>query len=226
MNGVFYQAWAQKRIDKILNVLGQDWFASKKILELGSGHGDIGKHFVSLGAEVTFTDARENYLDFISDSYHGTGYQAQTLVVNQNLEYNLKKEFDLVLHLGVLYHIENWQQDLKCALQHTDLMFLETRVAPRENAKTEIKGEIGNNEFGLFRCRRPVFTQEAVEQELLNLGCKFLRFDSNELNTNWSWDVTGLLTRHVYDWNYQNANSYVINGQCDLHYRRMWLIVK
>lgn len=226
MRGIFYQRWAQKRIDKIINVLGQDWFANKKVLELGSGHGDIGKHFVSLGANVTFTDARENYLTAIVDSYQNTGYCPTTVCLNQNIEYDLKTTFDLVLHLGVLYHVEHWQQDLRCALGQSNLAFLETRVAPRQDATVGVKGEISLADFGLYNCRRPVFTQEAVEQELLKLGCKFIRFDSNELNTDWSWDVTGLLTKHVYDWNYHNVNSYLINQDCDVHYRRMWLVVK
>ena len=39
-----------------------------------------------------------------------------------------KKKFDLILHLGTLYHVENWRNDLKCALRHGDLMILETMV--------------------------------------------------------------------------------------------------
>jgi 2-polyprenyl-3-methyl-5-hydroxy-6-metoxy-1,4-benzoquinol methylase len=46
--------------------------------------------------------------------------------INQNQPYDLKQQFDLVLHLAVLCHIENWKQDLESALKHTNLMFLES----------------------------------------------------------------------------------------------------
>lgn len=228
MKAIFFPEFCQRRVDKILNIFGRDWFAGRSILELGAAHGDIGSQLVDLGGTVTFCDARDEHLQSIRERYAGLNHSVTTQVVDQNFDYNLGQQYDLVLHLGTLYHVENWQNDLRCALEHSNTMILESRVAPDCNAVTGARGAVENAEYGLFNCRRPVFTQEQVEQELTQLGCKFLRLDTADLNTDWSWDLApGVLTRHVYDWTYKTANLYaMIEHANQVHYRRMWLVNK
>ena len=43
----------ENRVKKVIEVKGEEWFKGKTILELGTCHGLIGRHFEKLGATVT-----------------------------------------------------------------------------------------------------------------------------------------------------------------------------
>ena len=227
MNHVFYEQWCNSRVNKIVDVLGEDWFAGKHILELGACHGDIGIPLLKLGAEVLFSDVRKENLQVIKDKFTYEDFVPSTIELNQNLEYNLNTRFDLVLHLGTLYHVENWKQDLECALRHTNLMFLETVVSPFENTPDMLR-ERSNYKYDGYNCKEPLFTQESVEKTLKDLGCKYIRFDNQSLNSDWNWLRNGSLIKNVYDWNYNNVQSYSLNTKAEqiVHFRRMWMIIK
>ena len=83
MNFLFYEDWYKKRVSKIINIFGQDWFAGKNILELGACYGDIGIELTKLGAEVTFADAREENLDVIKNKFKIYNYSPNLLLLNQ-----------------------------------------------------------------------------------------------------------------------------------------------
>jgi len=228
MNRLFYKEWCDSRVNKIFNILGKDWFAGKKVLELGACYGDIGMAMARCGAEVLFTDARSEHLAVIPERYSYDLYTPRTMVLDQNHKYDLNEDFDLVLHLGTLYNLDNWAQDLVCALNHAPIMFLETVVNPEFNAPDSHGNAKMGNKYGSINCRRSVFTQESVERVLIDNGCKFIRLNSADLNTGWSWlDNHKQLVRHVYDWNYDNASSYHISTTGSVpHYRRMWLVIR
>jgi len=84
MKHLFYEEWKNKRVKKIENIFGRDWFCGKSILELGAAHGDVGSHFLKLGAEVIFTDIKEEYLQSIKDKIMDLNYTAYTLHIDQN----------------------------------------------------------------------------------------------------------------------------------------------
>jgi hypothetical protein len=227
MNHVFYEQWCNSRVNKIIDVLGNDWFPGKQILELGACHGDIGIPLLKLGADVTFSDVREENLQVIKDKFTYEDFVPKTIELNQNFEYNLNKKYDLVLHLGTLYHVENWKQDLQCALNHSNIMFLETVVSPFENMPDMLR-DGGNYKYDGYNCKEPLFTQESVEKTLTELGCKFIRFDNQSLNSNWNWLNTDSLIKNVYDWNYDNVKLYTLNTKTNqmVHFRRMWMVIK
>lgn len=108
--GVFNE-WRIKRVNKLLEVFGKDWFANKKIFELGCGFGNIGLYFKSLGADVYFSDIRNECLDqvLLKDPF------AKTIQLDQNTDWYINDRFDLIIHFGISYHLNNWQRDiLKC----------------------------------------------------------------------------------------------------------------
>jgi 16S rRNA G966 N2-methylase RsmD len=221
-----YQEWVDIRVKKIINIFGYDWFHHKKVLELGACYGDIGTELLKIGADVLFADAREEHLNTINNSLTGLNFTPRTKVINQNDRYDLGETFNLVLHLGVLYHVANWKSDLECALKHTNTMVLETIVSLVEGSQDST--HINNNtyQYDSIDGKEPLFTQESVEQHLTNLGCKFLRFDNSELNTSWSWLYNNRRVRKVYDWNYANASSYIYDPNDSTQFRRMWLVLK
>ena len=213
MKHLFYEEWKNKRVKKIESIFGRDWFCGKSILELGAAHGDVGLHFLKLGAEVIFTDIREEYLQSIKNKVKDLHYTAYTLRIDQNERYDLGHKFDLVIHMAVLYCLENWRQDLECAMKHTDCMILDTA----------------------FNKGGTAFTQEDVEGHLKDLGCKFIRLDTSDLNTDWSWLTNGQMIKHKYDWThesleYQKPNSNFLNSQLppkhDVWLRRFWIVLK
>jgi hypothetical protein len=229
MKCIFYDEWFKKRVNKVINIFGKDWFVNKSILELGACHGDIGIEFLKLGADVTFSDARISSLQEIKDKINIT---PKTIVLDQNYPYNLDQKFDIVFHFGMLQYIEDWRMDLKCALEHTDKLILETFVHPVKGCE-EFFIESENHHYSDTGSRNVRFTQETIEEALTELGCKFIRFDTNELNCDYNWLYDQSKIRHIYDWTYEKHSTGVYNDRkwvngvyYETHFRRMWLIIK
>jgi len=227
MKHPFYDEWFNKRLNKIVNILGRDWFPKKSILELGSCHGDFGISFMNMGSSVTFCDARNEHLSTIESKIP---IKSPIIQLNQNFPYDLGKKYDLVIHLGLLYHIENWKQDLECALNHTNLMFLESIVCP-DNSVEDSFCEGSNYQYDEYNCKHPIFTEKSVEKTLFDLGAKFIRFDSADLNT-YGWSSDDVMLQNIYNWNDNNYMMYQyeanISKQIEhrIHYRRFWLVLR
>ena len=235
MKRLFYEEWQQKRLNKIINIFGEDWFAGKKVLELGSCYGDIGIPLLKLGAHVTFTDLRENYLEAIKEKVidlNGNLAPCEFKQLNQENIYNLNQQYDLVLHLGVLYHIKNWKQDLKCAISHGKYCILESIVAakPDINGDTELVPTKNFDEYSGDGGNRSLFSAESVESQLAIAGNKYIRFDTRDLNTNISWNSEGYI-QMLYDWKFPTAihyrNNMVLNNQSvNVCFRRFWFVMR
>lgn len=241
MKYFFYKEWHEKRLAKIIEIFGEDWFKGKNIVELGACHGDLGIDLMNLGSTVLFTDAREEHLLKMKERL---GYVPQYKIINQNDPYSLDA-YDLVLHMGVLYHLSNWEEDLMCALQNNDTMILETMVNPR---RTEIYHYFpsAQHEYMDFHSSRAFITQEHIEKFLNSIGYSFERIDSPDLNCGFSWSGSDSLIRHIYDWDYDKIESgvydeplgimqdkphedyYVTHNDLTytVHFRRMWLVNK
>lgn len=219
MHHVFFDEWLDKRVSKIKNIFGSDWFTNKKILEVGACHGDLGIEFLKLGADVLFTDARSENLEFIKDKLQNLSYNPRIKILDQNVDYNLNQKFDLVLHLGLLYHLSNWKENLKTVLNHTNCMILESLVYPFE-LDEEILQKSNTYKYDNVNGYNPVFSQEQVEQCLIDLGCKFIRFDNKDIDTGYSWLYNDRLLRNLYSWKYGD------NICSNTHYRRMWLVLR
>jgi Methyltransferase domain len=218
MKHLFYQEWTNKRVNRIVDIFGKSWFNDKTVLELGAAHGDIGIELLKLGADVTFSDVRPEHLDSIGDNLKNFNFMPKCQIINQNKPYEMGKNFDLVLHLGVLYHIENWKQDLECALNHTNTMILESAVSPSPELKHPI--------YGPYNCKNPVLTQEGIEEHLTDLGCKFIRYDISELDCFGGWILPDMKDNHFYSWNENWIPAKKTGPKDTNHYRRFWLVLR
>jgi hypothetical protein len=200
-----YDNWRQTRISKLHQILGADFFNGKSVLELACGHGDTGRQLAKEGAIVTFAEGRQEHLDVLK----GHEPNAETFCIDQDKPWDLGRQFDFVIHWGVLYHLHNWKDDLRCALNHTNLMTLETEVADSNDPDFEIK----TNEKGFDQALNLVGSRPSpamVERHLADLGVKFIRYDDRDLNSGF----------HNYDWPVRETRTWKAGR------RRFWIISK
>lgn len=84
-------------------------FAKGKVLEIGSGLGNISQHFIAEGYEIDLSDIRTQYTDFLKVNYPNN----DTLnidIVDPNFDSlygHLFGAYDLVYALNVVEHIKN-----------------------------------------------------------------------------------------------------------------------
>jgi hypothetical protein len=198
-----YISWRESRINKIISILGKDFFNNKTILELAAGHGDTGRYFRSLGSTVTFAEGNELYLPKIKelnpDSY--------ILRVDQDKEWNLGQKFDIVIHWGVLYHLNNWQRDLQTAISHGKIIFLESEVCNSDDPYFEIK----TNENGYDQAVNGIGSRPSagmIERCIVEAGASYTRYNDSDINAGF----------HRYDWPVTNTRTW------EPGLRRFWII--
>jgi SAM-dependent methyltransferase len=122
-----YEDWRIKRLNKMLEIYGIDYFKGRKILELGGGHGDIGAFFAELGADVLSLDGRIQNVNFARLKHLKV---ANLRFAQFNLEHNFSSfgRFDLIINFGLLYHLKDVENHLKCCFSVADDIILETVV--------------------------------------------------------------------------------------------------
>lgn len=205
--GPQYANWTIVRTRKLRNILGDEWFRGKTVLDVGCGHGNNGKRLWELGAKVTFTDGRPEYVTRLQRE----GFTA--FVMDNDKEWTVEGPFDLIVHWGLLYHLNNWKQDLRCALARAPLVCLETTIASSANAAYEVKtteGPEGNHQSdNALNGVGTILSAAHVESYLISLGCSFTRYDDEDLDK---------AAQHRYSWKESEIEGYVY-GQ-----RRFWFI--
>jgi len=82
---------------------------SGKILEVGSGIGNISNYFISEGADIVLSDIRENYCDYLRKTFQKSQVEKLDLVDADfsNQYAHLLSSFDTVFALNVVEHIED-----------------------------------------------------------------------------------------------------------------------
>lgn len=232
----------EKRVQKVIDCKGEDWFDGKTILELGTAHGLIGRHFEKLGATVSYADARQELLD-------GIDTDSEKLCINHNEEWSFNRKWDLIIHFGTLYHVQNIYDDLRRAFNHTDEMFLETAVNTKPTAEPWMRQEEvtewdyipgqskhqrkNSRVFNGFDNWEAFFNDKHVEDYLDEIGKTYTRYDDEDLNTDFGVIVENeLYRRDVYSWTTEdlhptNPNKPVKFGTIPpnyVHFRRFWHI--
>jgi SAM-dependent methyltransferase len=96
---------------------------SGKILEIGSGIGNISQFFIKEGAEITLSDIETSYFPLLKEKF-GENKNLQGIQLldlsDKNLEKNhpdLIEEFDTIFALNVVEHIPDHEQAMKNALK-------------------------------------------------------------------------------------------------------------
>lgn len=198
-----YVDWRQKRIAVIIKHYGEDFFIGKKILELGCGYGDIGAVFSKMGADVICSDARQEHLNVVKKRYP----HIKTLLLDLDKKWVSSEYFDLIIDMGVLYHLENYKNHLEDVAKHADHIILETEVVDSSNPDfVTYTQELGFDQAFNGRGCRP--SSSNIERILKENNLSYQRYDSPELNSGF----------HCYDWKETNSGTWV-HGQ-----RRLWFI--
>ena len=202
-----YNDWRVKRVGFVEKLYGKSFFRDKTILELGCGHGHIGRYLQNrLGAKVTFADGREEHLHTIKEILPS----ADTILLDQNKPWDLNRKFDVVIHWGVLYHLDDWKSDLESVSKHTNLLFLESEVVDTDDPDYEIKVDKVDGYDQDLGEKTTRTSAAAIESHLVDLEFIYNRFDSPELNAEF----------HVYDWEVKHTK------QWEQGKRRFWIAEK
>ena len=176
--------WNRTRLDTLYRILGDGWFSGKSVLELGCGHGEIGKELVTKGAAVTLTDGRQTHVDEI------TKEDGAAKVLDVDGEWSIDGKFDLVIHWGVLYHVKEWKKSLESSLKHAPLLALETIVSKSiDPLYEEHRDEVGYDQA--LKGVGVLLSEQHIEGFLTSINATFERYDDPQLNTeacaNYSW---------------------------------------
>ena len=203
-----YELWRTTRLNKIEKIFGKEFFSGKTVLELGCGQGHIGRKFIEWGAQVTFCEARKELVDSMKNIMP----DQEVIQLNQEEEWDLKRKFDIVIHWGVLYHLDNWKEDLLSAMNHSNLIFLESEVANSddENYEFKLQDHDGYDQAVNINATRP--SANFIEKIILQNNFSFKRYDDSSLNYN----------LHRYDWKVTNQTERIE----DYGKRRFWILEK
>ena len=178
--GSYFEIWRRLRVQKLLNHLGEDWFKGKKILEMGCGYGNIGAFFESMGAIVHYSDVREECLSQVLKR----NPKATTFCMDQESDWSLEDSYDLIIHFGLLLHINYWERDLEKVLDHcSGFLALETAVNKyNDHSEYKIYGEYCDKLHGTSRGIGTLTSAQNIENVFTRKGFTWKRFDDADLN--------------------------------------------
>lgn len=171
-----YVGWRAARLAALSKYLGPEFFAGKEVLEVGCGHGDLGAMLRALGAEVTCSDARAEHVQVLRERYPGLNSRVDDLDsatwVQDVLDARQARGFDVVVHFGVLYHLEDVERSLHDVARLLKpgpgaYLLLETEVCDSEDADVCLRTcEHGYDQaFNSIGSRpSPPFVERALER--------------------------------------------------------------
>lgn len=204
-----YEGWRTSRMNGLDKYLSDDFLKGKTLLELGCGHADIGNLFYNKGCDVTSSEIRQEHLNVAKDKYPHLNYIK--LDCDKDL---INKKYDIILHWGVLYHIEDIDKNLSNVCDMCDYLFLETEVCLKSDDSVIKIKEGGYDQAYNNIGSRP--SQMFVENLLTKNGFEFKLIKDPILNHSF----------HIYDWDLQKEkqnNNIPLNNHGR---RRFWICWK
>ena len=202
-----YRKWNEVRIARIIKHYGPNFFRGKSLLEVGTLTGANGNAFHELGAIVMVQDVRDEHVRAAVKQYpHLDGY-----VHDLNNGLGVDYFFDVIVHMGVLYHLES-MKPLRDACAHCNHLILETQILDSSDVKAihvkENSNTVDHSFTGTAIRPSPSLVEKVLEEE----GFSFIRV-RDEL------DCHG----HVYSMKERNTGK-AIDGDKTL--RGMWFCEK
>ena len=191
-----YEYWTSKRIVAIVEHYGENFFKGKKILELGCGYGNIGKVLISIGAEVIFCEGREEHINILRKRFPNNRIYKMNL---ENEWFFDAERFDLILHLGVLYHLDNFEYSLKKSFLSSDNIVLETEVSDSDDPKLVLKVYENQQDYDqslIGKGSRP--SPAYLENIFRENNFKYQKVTDSRCNSSF----------HRYDWEIKNTNTF------------------
>jgi SAM-dependent methyltransferase len=187
-----YDGWRISRMNGVKKYISSDYFKSKKMLELGCGYADIGNMFYDLGAHVTSSDVRKEHLEVVNQRYP----HINTVLMDCD-NCDIKDKYDIILHWGLLYHLNEIEIHLQKISEKCDILLLETEVSDSDDKNYYIStNENGPDQAFNNVGIRP--SQYYVEDVLIKNGFQFKLIKDSILNSGY----------HRYDWDITNSKSW------------------
>ena len=172
--------------------ISSDYFRSKALLELGCGHADNGNMFYELGANVTSSDARKEHLNVVEKKYPNI----KTLLIDGDND-SIKDKYDIILHWGLLYHLNNIEIHLENVSQKCDVLLLETEVYDSDDKDfNKSTDENGYDQAYNNTATHP--SPRYIEYLLEKNGFQFKLIKDPILNSSF----------HCYDWEISNSKTW------------------
>ena len=203
-----YFDWNQKRLKGIIDFYGHQFMVNKTVLDLGCGYADISGPLHRLGAQVTALDARKEHLDVAIKKYPGI----KIIKADLDREWIFSgQKFDIVLDLGILCHLRDYETHLRNVCSVANHLILETAVCDDNDAHKNVILAENKAIYDLSvngKSSRP--TAAAIERVLTECGFSFQRVTNNKFNSG----------SYLYDWKELN------NSSCDFNKRRIWFCSK
>jgi SAM-dependent methyltransferase len=202
-----YKVWRSRRILAILDQYGHRFFSGKQILEVGAGYGAIGAFFSLLGAEVTCLEGRKANVRVIQQRY------PFVKALLHDLAQGIPGDafFDVLIHMGVLYHLPDPEPALRAACRRCQHLILETEVSDSDDPDLVLSARehaygFDQSLVGQGSRPSPAFVERILKEE----NFSFSRITDGRCN----WEL------HTYDWPISNSKQFR-NGL-----RRMWFAEK
>jgi SAM-dependent methyltransferase len=204
-----YIQWIPSRMNTIKKYIDNDYFKSKTLLELGCGYGHIGNEFYKLKCDVTCSDARKEHISVVNELY--PFIKTELFDCDTNL---LSKKYDIIVHWGLLYHLNNNICHLNDVLQNCNVLFLESEVLDSDELiclKTnDLNAPFKEHYQFAFNGIGNLSSPKVIENILILNGFEYKCIIDSMLNT----DI------HCYDWENKNTGLWK-NSQ-----RRFWICWK
>jgi hypothetical protein len=204
-NSLYHSSWQQNRIDFIISKYSKDFFAGKKILELGAYNGYIGAYFNTLGAEVHCLEGRvENVVNILNDYPNITASCENLDTPNWNWG-----KYDIIINFGLYYHLEKYHKEhLNNCIDNCDLMFFETVVYDSYESELYFRAESGDDQSLSSVGGNP--STSYVENIFKEKNVQYKKYTDPFLNNH----------EHKYDW--PDSGGKIFNQ----FHRRFWIVKK
>lgn len=172
--------------------ISPEYFKSKTLLELGCGYADVGNMFSELGAIVTSSDARKEHLEKVNQTYP----HIKTLLIDGD-NHSIIEKYDILIHWGLLYHLNEIELHLEKLSQKCDVLLLETEVSDSDDSTFYIStNEDGYDQAFNKNGIRP--SPSYVESVLTKNGFQYKLIKDSILNSDF----------HSYDWDISNSKGW------------------
>lgn len=193
-----YFPWTASRMNGIKKYMLPDYFKSKTLLELGSGHAHVGSKFRDLGAIVTCSDAKKEHVAIINKVY--PDIKTQIIDVEND---SIEDHYDIILHWGLLYHLAEIETHLERVSQKCNVLLLESEVCDSNDDTFYVsQNEVGFDQAFNGKAIHP--SPAYVERILKKNGFEFKRINDPILNAEF----------HHYDWKPLNTNTWTVGMRC------------
>jgi len=190
-----YDVWRSNRIAAIVEKYGAHFWMGKTVLEVGAGYGDIGSCFALLGARVVCYEGRDENTNAIKSRFDGI-LEAETVDCDGVLPGG---PWEVIIHLGVLYHLQNAELALRSACQKCENLILETECSDSDDPNFILT--VKEDTFAFDQSMHGKGTRPSpawVERILKEEGFSFERITDARCNGD----------LHRYDWPIQNTKEW------------------